>query len=79
MKLACWRSLEKLWLGGRDSSTVALRATADLIVSVSHPPESRLDCGASEGGWLGVRDDFRNCSNRPFGPRNVMKIGVGTE
>jgi len=33
--------LNDIWLGGRDSSTFALRATADLIMSVSHPPESR--------------------------------------
>jgi hypothetical protein len=32
-------------------------ATADLIVSASHPPD-RWNVFASEGGWLGVWDDF---------------------
>jgi hypothetical protein len=37
-----------VWLGGRDSSTFALRAPADLIASLYHPPESR----AEPDGWV---------------------------
>ena len=32
----------------------------DLIVSGSHRAAARLNCFAGAGGWLGVRDDFRN-------------------
>src|SRR4051794_17512225 len=48
-----------MWLGGRDSSAVALRASArSHHIGVSRRSSPEL-C-ASEGGWLGVRDGIRN-------------------
>jgi hypothetical protein len=49
-------------LAGRQGF-VRLRAVAlrrDLIASASHPALARMDLFASEGGWLGVRDEFSN-------------------
>ena len=54
------------WLGGRDSSAFALRASANIIVSARHPAVARLNYGRAEAdGWeAGIRPPSRSALRR---------------